>query len=95
VNGTDEHHAQANPDEARQPAEGLTRQDGSGNGSGRGNGREMLGKQIEGTCGNVIHAVFLSHRGRWTAVVDLEPARHPSTVKAVGGADEQKKANGQ
>jgi hypothetical protein len=95
MNRPDEHDPQTDPQKARQPAEGLTGQDRAGDGTRRSNGRKMLGEEIEGTGGYVVHPVLQGHRRSGPAVIDLEPARHPTTIKAVGGAYEKKKADSQ
>ena len=58
VDGPDEDHAHADPEQAGQPAELLAGQDGPRHRSRGGDGAEVLAEQVEGPRGHEVHAVL-------------------------------------
>ncbi len=89
VDGADQDHAERDPQQAGQPAEGLGGEDRPRDRSGRRDGREVLREQIERPRRHEVDLVVDLDRGSGRAVVELELLRDPAAVDEVGGGEER------
>jgi hypothetical protein len=83
VDRADEDHAEADPQEARQPAELLARQDRSDDRPGGGDRREVLPEEVERPGRHEVDAVGLAVGGGDGAVVERELRGDVATVEPI------------
>jgi hypothetical protein len=95
VHGADEHDAQADPQEARQPAESLAGENGTRDGTRGGDGGKMLREQIEGSRGDEVDAVGVLVRGSRALVVEREVARDPTAIETVRTHEQDHEGDGE
>jgi hypothetical protein len=91
VDGPDEHDAESDPQQTREPAESLARENRPRNGSrGRDRG-EVLGEKIERSRRHEVHVITQLVGRRDAGVVDRKLPGDPPSVDAIGQRQDDEK----